>query len=65
MDYCKCRFNENKLKEVVSFDINTWIHWVLPYQLFNQLRVPMELESMDLKSEITIFCKKQINEQEN
>lgn len=65
MDYSKCKFNEKNLKEVLSFDINTWIDWVLPYQLFNQLRVPMELESMDLKSEITIFCKKQINEQEN
>jgi hypothetical protein len=65
MDYCKCRFNENKLKEVLS---NNWIDWVLPYQLFkqlNQLREPTKLESMDLKSEINIFCKKQINEQEN
>ena len=60
MDYCKCRFNENKLKEVLS---NNWIDWVLPYQLFNQLREPTELEYME--SEITIFCKKQINEQEN
>lgn len=64
MDYCKCRFNENKLKQVLSFDDNNLI-WILPCQLFNQLRAPMELEFMDLKSEITIFCKKQINEQEN
>lgn len=62
MDYTKCRFNENKLKKVLS---NNWIDWVLPYQLFNQLREPTKLESMDLKSEINIFCKKQINEQEN
>jgi len=62
MDYNKCRFNKNKLKEFVSFDINTWIHWVLPYQIFNQLREPTEMEYMELESEINVFCKKQINE---
>lgn len=65
MDYCKCRFNEKKLKKVLSFDIHIWIHWVLPYQIFNQLREPTELEYMELESEINVFCKKQINEQEN
>lgn len=65
MDYCKCRFNEKKLKKVLSFDIHIWIHWVLPYQIFKQLREATELEYMELESEINIFCKKQINEQEN
>lgn len=52
MDYCKCRFNEKNLKEVLSFDINIWIHWVLPYQIFDQFKLPIGLEFMDLKSEI-------------
>lgn len=65
MDYSKCRFNENTLKQELSFDINIWIDWVLPYQVFDQLKIPIELEFIDLKSEINIFCKKQINEQEN
>ncbi len=64
MDYCKCKFNENKLKQVLSFDANNWIDWVLPYQVFD-FKLPIELEFIDLKSEIDIFCKKQINEQEN
>ena len=64
MEYSKCKFNENKLKQVLSFDDNNLIS-ILPYQVFDKFKIPMELESMDLKSEITIFCKKQINEQEN
>jgi hypothetical protein len=64
MDYNKCRFNENKLKQVLSFDDNNLIS-ILPYQVFDQFKLPIGLEFMDLKSEINIFCKKQINEQEN
>lgn len=65
MDYCKCEIYEKILFELFSYDTHEYIQWLCIPKLFFQLRAPIELEFMNLKSEINIFCKKQINEQEN
>lgn len=52
MKYKKCEIDEKILFELFSYDTHEYIQWLCIPKLFFQLRVPIELEFMNLKSEI-------------
>jgi len=52
MKYKKCEIDEKILFELFSYDTHEYIQWLCIPKLFFQLRVPIELEFMNLKSQI-------------